>query len=234
MSGSWGPVFGDRRENKMLLLGFVPAVSFFLFIAVMAFISLVSPSLAFENMVVIFIAVLCVLTVIACCLAWTTVSSMVAKFNNVVALDPLREDRSNLRPCIQDLRTRSRWCRITSVSMLFVMVLVALAGFTVIAGSFDDNTRQSPSSEFALFVLLVILMRTLVSVYRYNLRLASFYDARADYLRLADNVKLSHQELLKLVGTDELDTTSIGEFWHSLLGRSSFREATKNSKLPPS
>lgn len=218
----------------MLLLGLVlvlvPVVAAWLFLATMALISLVSPSLVEENRIVIFVAVLSLLTVIACCCVWF----MVSKFDDAVAVDPLLKDKSNLRSCIQDLRIRSRWCRITSVSMLFVMVLVVLAGFTVIAEPFEDNTRQSPPSELVLFVLLVILMRTLVSVYRYNLRLASFYDARADYLRLADNVKLSHQELLKLVGTDELDTTSIGEFWHSLLGRSSFRKATKNSKLPPS
>ena len=127
-----------------------------------------------------------------------------------------------------------------SVFVLFFMIAVALLGFTIPdegSAPSEDSARQSlgenglqQGGRLASLVLLVILMRILASIYRYNLRLSCFYDARADYLRLAaSEKKLSHKELLELVGTDELDTTSIREFWHSLFGRSSSHEA-KNRK----
>ena len=106
--------------------------------------------------------------------------------------------------------------------VLFIMVALVPAGFATSSPAPSEDVGRSIAS----LVLLTILIRALASIYRYNLRLSSFYDARADYLCLADNVKkLSHEELLELVSTDELDTTSIREFWHSFLGRSSSHEA---------
>lgn len=200
------------------------------FYVAMAFIYVVSPPLGSDRWVTTYVASLSVIAVAACRYAWPVVSSRVSKFDSI-AIDPLNDDELSLRIGIRDFRRRGRWCRLVAMVVLFFMVVVALLGFTVAARSFADNARQ-PSGSLASLVLLVILIRIFASICRYNLRLSSFYDARADYLRLAGNVKaLSHKELLELVGTDELDTTSIREFWHSLFGRSSLHE-TKDTKPP--
>ena len=46
-------------------------------------------------------------------------------------------------------------------------------------------------------VLLLFLVQILVTLYRYNIRLASYYDARADALQLANGS--SREEFFKLV-----------------------------------
>lgn len=204
------------------------------FVVAMAFLSVVSSDVTPQ--VDRYVAIVSVVTVAVCYLTWPAVSKRISYFDKVTT-DPLKsDDDSSLRLGIQDLRRRSRRCRLMSVFVLFFMVAMALLGFTV--SSDDSGAQQSGESSFmeggslASLVLLVILIRILASVYRYNLRLSSFYDARADYLRLASSMKtLSHEELLGLVGTDELDTTSIREFWHSFRGRSSVHEV-KERKRP--
>ena len=201
------------------LLGFVFVVIVggpVCFFAVMAFIAVVSPSLVLIREVAIFVAILSVeVAIVACYFAWPAVSLKVSRFESIA------NDESSLRLGIQDLRMRSRWYRLMSVFVLFLTVTVALLGFTV-AGSIEQQLLDGKiSGALAALVLLVVLIRILSSIYRYNLRLSSFYDARADYLCLAGDVKArSHKELLELVSTDELDNISIRGFWHSLFGRS--------------
>ena len=259
-------LWGRRKVLRQRLLGFcsmvvagIPVVIVggpVCYIIARTFIDVASPPLGSEPVVEIYIASLSFIAVAVCYFAWPVVSSKVSKFDDI-AKKPLRNDESSLCLGIQDLRRRSRWCRLMSVFVLCFMVAVALLGFTVAAddsvqrsdengarsdengAQSDENGAQSDENgaqslfdgrSLASLILLVILMRILSSIYRYNLRLASFYDARADYLRLTGNVKaLNHKELLELVGTNELDTTSIREFWHSLFGRSSFHE-TKDTK----
>lgn len=227
----WGEVL--RR-----LFGFVPVVivgGSVCFVIARAFLGVVSPPLGSDTYVETFVAILSFITVAVCCSAWSVVSSEVSKFDDI-AKKPLGNDDSSLCLGIQDLRRRSRWCRLMSLFVLFFMVAVALLGFTVAAEdsarrqSGENGAQQSGENgaqplfdgrALASLVLLVILIRILSSIYRYNLRLASFYDARADYLRLIGDVKnLKHKELLELVDTNELDTTLIREFWRSLFGRS--------------
>ena len=231
------------------------------FVIARTFLEVVTPSLTSESDFERYIAIFSFTAVAVCYFAWPVVSSKVSKFDDI-AKKPLRNDESSLCLGIQDLRRRSRWCRLMSMFVLFFMVAVALLGFTVAAedsaqrpaqsaengaqsdenGAQPDENGAQPDENGAQFlfdgralaslILLVILIRILSSIYRYNLRLASFYDARADYLRLTGNVKaINHKELLELVGTNELDTTSTREFWHSLFGRSSFHE-TKDTKPP--
>lgn len=229
------------HQLKQVIAFMVVAIwgSSWLFILTMTFMNLVSPALSSVRGVMVYIAFLSVLAVFV----WRAVSS------SDFALSPTSEDgskkdgsrlRSDVN--IENFRRRSRWCRITSLFILFVMVAVVLLGFTVAVEmqQSPDGSGSNPSGNDVVrsltsIAVLVIFMRTLALVYRYNLRLASFYDARADYLCLADKEKtLSHKELLELVGTNELGMASTKEFWRSLLGRSSFQETTKNSKSPPS
>ena len=188
--------------------------SFWLSIAIMTYMAVASPPLVEDNPG--FIVISSALTVLAV---------MALGFPNFAVSEP----RAN----IGSFRRRSGLCRRMSFAMLGIMVMVALMGFTVAVGldgaeQSSDGAEQSSDggiSRFASFVLLVILMRILALVYRYNLRLASFYDARADYLYLAKSMKeLSHKERLEAVGADDLSTTPIREFFYSLMGRSSFQD----------
>lgn len=185
------------------------------FIGAMTFIFLVSPSFGSDDDVAIFVAILSVLAVVCSCVVWLVASLKGSKSNNI-AIEKPKDDESSLRLDIQDFRRRGRWYRLMSMFVLFLMVAVALVGFTV-ASTSASSAQQSPGGEALAALVLVVLTRILASIYRYNLRLSSFYDARADYLYLTDDVKaLSHKELLKLVGTDELDITSTRKFWYSL------------------
>lgn len=215
-------MFGQLRDFVLVVTVGGPVC----FIVMMTFIAVVSPSLGLERWVEIFVAILSVeIAIVAYYFVWPAVSLEVSRFENIA------DDEPSLRSGIQDLRMRSRWYRLMSVFVLFLTVTVALLGFTVAARSIEEQLLDGKvSGALAALVLLVVLLRILASIYRYNLRLSSFYDARADYLCLAGDVKaLGHEELLALVSTDELNTTSIREFWHSLFGRSSSHEV-KNKK----
>ena len=224
-------LLGSVLNRIRQILGFVFVVIVggpVCFFAVMAFIAVVSPSSVLDREVAIFVAILSVeVAIVVCYFVWPAVSLKVSRFEKIA------NDEPSLRLGIQDLRMRSRWYRLMSMFVLFLTVTVALLGFTVAARSIEQQLLDGKvSGALAALVLLVVLIRILSSIYRYNLRLSSFYDARADYLCLACDVKvkaLSHKELLELVSTDELDTTSIRKFWHSLFGRSSSQE-DKNRK----
>lgn len=183
--------------------------SFWLFIATMTYMAVASPSLV--SQVPIYIAIVSALTVL-------TLLVVLLGFPNFAVSEP----RAN----IGSFRRRSGRCRRMSFAMLGIMVMVTFMGLAAAVVSVGgEQSSNGGVSRFASFVLLVILMRILASVYRYNLRLASFYDARADYLYLSKSMKaLNHKERLDLVGTDDLSTTPIREFFYSLMGRSSFQD----------
>jgi hypothetical protein len=55
-------------------------------------------------------------------------------------------------------------------------------------------------------LLMIFLAAILVVLYRYNMRLAAFYDARADALRLADKLPdLRFDELVTSLSPDSID-----------------------------
>ena len=194
----------------------IAVASYWLFIAIMLYMTAISTPLLEDSAVPANILTFSTLTVL----------TVTVTFIDFRAPSKSRSD-------IECFRRRSRRCRKLSWAMLLVIVGVAFLGFTAAAGS--DGTEQPPYGgvgRFASFVLLVILMRILASVYRYNLHLASFYDARADYLCLAKSMRaLSHKELLDLVGTDELSTTSIRGLLYSLLGRSPFQDEPRMRRV---
>ncbi|MDE2934513.1 MAG: hypothetical protein OXS47_11715 [Chloroflexota bacterium] len=66
-------------------------------------------------------------------------------------------------------------------------------------------------------VLLLVLAQVMASIFRYMIRLAAFYDSRADYLQLGGTVEgLGPEELLRVVDA----TGVVGGRWRGLTGRS--------------
>lgn len=64
-----------------------------------------------------------------------------------------------------------------------------------------------------LVVLIVLVIQTVVSVFRYTMRLSAFYDARADALQIRDELKLtttSETSFAQLVTTLSPDTYDFG------------------------
>ena len=61
------------------------------------------------------------------------------------------------------------------------------------------------STKAGSVLLLVFLVQILVTLYRYNLRLAFFYDSRADFLQLLGSPGLQPEMLNKIVSTDQFE-----------------------------
>lgn len=197
-----------RKLTSFFLVIIVGCPAFFF--STMIFITMVSPSLSGERLVEIFVAILSFITAGACYwyFVWPVVSS--------------GDDKSGPHFGVPELRKPSARCRLMSAIVLLFMVSLVLLGLAAPLVTPTPAPSEDVGSSIAVIFLLAVFVRALASIYRYNLRLSSFYDARADYLCLAgdDVKKLGHEKRLELVGTDELDTTSIREFWYSLVGRS--------------
>jgi len=121
------------------------------------------------------------------------------------------------------LRERARRLRFAA-GWTLVLIVIALAGGMAIfvqagtrAGAeasipADANNLQiyivsSLSQRIGAVLLLLFLVQILVSLYRYNIRLAAFLDARADVLDvfLDPDVDVPLRELAELFGPERLD-----------------------------
>ena len=82
-------------------------------------------------------------------------------------------------------------------------------------------------------LLLLFLLRTISSIYQYNIRLAAFYDARADYLQLAGSIAgMESKELLELVAADKYGVRwTIEDGLSSILRRR--QDGASNPAAPP-
>ncbi len=88
--------------------------------------------------------------------------------------------------------------------MFLLVVAATLLGFTVAQDQSTDGTITG--TGVTALVLLLFLLRTLASIYRHNMRLAAFYDSKADYLQAGGKTKgLSDADLLSLFSTAEVD-----------------------------
>ena len=65
---------------------------------------------------------------------------------------------------------------------------------------------SSMSTRIGSVLLLVFLVQILVSLYRYTMRLAAFYDSRADILKLMDfELPASTEKIISIFRSDSLD-----------------------------
>ena len=223
---------GVGLAATLTLAGFLAAVVVFVFL--MSFLGMVSPSLADDADVLQFMALVSVASVLG------VPASLYLLVRGVPELGLHREHKppdvpvaamsegDARRLMIDNYRIRSRLCKVASGSALFVMLVVALLGFNV-AGSVgsetatdqaaaDTSTRLSVGQGLGALLLLLVLLRTLGVIHRDTMRLAALYDGKADYLQLGAVTKeLNHKELLELVAADPGESTKMGELLRSAL-----------------
>ena len=197
------------------------------FVILVSFLNIVSPPLVSDQNVLQFVAFFCIVLVVGIPACWHFFQQQLNSIPDY-ALSLMKEDTAT-KSMVQNLRIRSRLFKLASAVALAIMLGIAVLGFTAAlnppyyqpAAPVTVEPQPSESQENAwsrgigAMVLLIILLRMFTIVYRSNMRLASFYDARADYLQFGgDPRKLSHGELLKLVTADEHDMA-----WTHVLGR---------------
>jgi hypothetical protein len=122
---------------------------------------------------------------------------------------------------VENVRSRARRLRIAAAWTL-VVIIVALAGGMAIfvqagvrAGVEASNAQttqdfkvylvSSLSQRVGAVLLLVFLVQILVSLYRYNVRLAAFLDARADALELSATTTYKLPEIVAIFGSEHVD-----------------------------
>lgn len=79
----------------------------------------------------------------------------------------------------------------------------------VVEGIDQSNTEylvQVLGTKVGSVLLLLFLVRVLINLYRYNMRLASFYDSRADVLQLVGaSPEFTSEHLIRAMGTEQFD-----------------------------
>ena len=224
------------------LAGVLAAVVVFVFL--LSFLSVVSPSLANDGQVVQFMVLVSGAAVLG------VPALLYLLVRGIPELGLPREHKPPNRPVapmnegnarrlmISNYRIRSRLFKVASGSALFIMLIVALLGFNVAGSAIsetatdetttDETTTDETTNDaetglsigqgLGALLLLLVLLRTLGRIHRDTMRLAALYDGKADYLQLGDVTKeLNHKELLELVAADPGDSTKMGELLRSVL-----------------
>ena len=219
------------------LAGVLAAVVVFVFL--LSFLGVVSPSLANDEQVLQFMVLVSGAAVLG------VPALLYLLVRGIPELGLPREHKPPNRPVapmnegdarrlmISDYRVRSRLFKVASGSALFIMLVVALLGFNVAGSAIsetatDETTTDETTTDaetglsigqgLGALLLLLVLLRTLGWIHRDTMRLAALYDGKADYLQLGDVTKeLNHKELLELVAADPGDSTKMGELLRSVL-----------------
>ena len=182
--------------------------------ALVTILSIVSPPLVQEPGIVLFVAAIAAGVVILPRILFSAFSQRLNVFPGY-SVDPLYADAA-LKPMILNLRVRSRLYKVGAVTAFLFIAVATLVGFTVVHTAVEQNplSASEPSdtlvgSAVVAVVLLLFLLRTLASIYRYNMRLAAFYDSRADYLQAGGSTgstrTLSSEQLLRVFSPPDLD-----------------------------
>ena len=197
----------------------VPFALLFLYVVLLfslvTFLDIVSPTLVEEDSTIIFVSIVCALLVVT---PPVLVPTFLEKLRTVpgYAREAPNTDAA-VAPIILNLRIRSRLFKLGAVSTFLLIIGTTLLGFTV-AGAPQSEEAVTETGVTAL-VLLLFFLRTLASIYRHNMRLASFYDSRADYLQAGGRTKdLKDKDLLNLFSTEGCDlgwTERLSTFFRS-------------------
>ncbi len=87
------------------------------------------------------------------------------------------------------------------------------------------------TTKFGVAVLLIFLVQILVTLYRYNARLASFYDARADALQIQFVNEDKMESIISLLAADSLEFTKApSPLTHKIIDEIRSALATVNKK----
>ena len=224
MGIKWFPVSGSATRILSALAAGVPVcLAIFLaavvvFVFLMSFLGVVSPSLTDNAQVVQYIALASIVAVMG-------IPALLYWLRDDTTFAVLRKDNEDVRRfMIRSYRIRSRLFKVSSATAIFVMAVVALLSFTVAAPT-DGPTVGAARSGFSVgqglgaLLLLLVLLRTLGVIHRYTMRLAALYDGKADYLELGGSTdKFTHKELLEFVSADAADSPRMGDLLRSLMG----------------
>jgi hypothetical protein len=79
-------------------------------------------------------------------------------------------------------------------------------GSALNTGGDTGRLLSSAATRLEVVILLIFLVQILVTLYRYNMRLAAHYNAQADALELAsDGARLTYKDLMGLLSPQALD-----------------------------
>lgn len=201
--------------------GFALAVVYIVVLfGLFAGLNIVSPSLAEDQVFVVFFSIVSGIVVMAPLALLPVLLERLRTLSNDSVTTSHTEDA--VIPIIRNLRIRSRLFKLGAAAAFLLVVGATLLGFTVAQDQAADGTITG--GGVTALVLLLFLLRTLASIYRHNMRLASFYDSRADYLQAGGKTKdLDDKDLLGVFATDEVD---VG--WTERL-KGAFRPGQENS-----
>lgn len=244
----------DRLKQFAIAAGFIAAVLLAVpstYVILLSFLNIVSPALVRESSILQLLAMASAAIALGVPASWIFFFKRIRSIPDD-ALPSTAEARP-WTPMVRNLRIRSRWFKLAAALVLGIMLCIAVVGFTIAMDVALQERAQSSqtltqptaamreqaeqtrsgeslervlSQEIGALVLLVLVLRTLGLVYRSNMRLASFYDARADYLQLGGNPeKLTHEELLELVTAKEREPA-----WTRVFRGSSQRQRNGTSR----
>ncbi len=194
-------VLRKLRDGAAIGLALLFAYVLVLFGAFTA-LNIVSPSLAEDPPVVLFLTVACAIVVVG---PPVLVPALLQRLRTLPedSLTTAHTDNA-LAPMIRNFRIRSRLFKLGAAAAFVLVAAATLLGFTVAQDQATEGTITG--SGVTALVLLVFLLRTLASIYRYNMRLAAFYDSKADYLQAGGKTKdLDDADLLSLFSTTQVD-----------------------------
>jgi hypothetical protein len=174
----------------VVLLGLVTALN------------IVSPPLADDPAVILVLSVVCAVVVLAPRILVPTILQRLRSLPEDSLTTAHTDD--SVAPMIHNLRIRSRLFKLGAAAAFVLVVVATLLGFTVAQSQSTDGAITG--TGVTALALLLFLLRTLASIYRHNMRLAAFYDSKADYLQAGGKTKgLDDADLLSLFSTVEVD-----------------------------
>jgi len=191
-----------RKALNAVATGFLLTFAYVLVLfGLFAGLNIVSPSLLDDQAYIVFFSIVSGIVVIAPPVLVSVFLERLRTLSDDSLKTPHTEDA--VVPMIRNLRIRSRLFKLGAAAAFLLVVGATLLGFTVAQDQAADGTI---TGGVTALVLLLFLLRTLASIYRHNMRLASFYDSRADYLQAGGKTKdLDEKDLLGAFATDEID-----------------------------
>ena len=193
----WRRLVDGAATGLALLFAYV-LVLFGVFTAL----NIVSPLLAEDPAVVFFLTVVCAIVVVGPPIGGPALVGHLRTLPD----DSLKTEHTDnaLVPMIRNLRIRSRLFKLGAAASFGLVAAATLLGFTVTQGQSANGTPTG--TGVTALVLLLFLLQTLASIYRQNMRMAAFYDSKADYLQAGGKTKgLDDRDLLSLFSTAQVD-----------------------------
>jgi hypothetical protein len=122
------------------------------------------------------------------------------------------EQNKTVEKLVEKLRLRAVLFNNISVIIFFVTIIVIITGFYLLIHppSTNNNTTISLTIRISASVLLIFLVQILFRVFKYLLRVAAFYNGKADALEFYKiKPELPLDKLMDLFTPDKYDITDL-------------------------